>query len=240
MIRRRSETVQEPNRHIRFHAMNHFALSKLDDFQDNFVEVASDVGTMSTECPHCHALLFANELMHTTICCRKGKIQLCNPLLPPIEYMKLFTDNTEQAKEFRKNIRGYNNAFSFTSLGADFDQNLTSSRDGCFTFRIQGSIYHRIGPITPESDIHKPVYAQIYFQDTELEAQIDRRLEIFHTLRRDTMACIQATLMEHHPYVHKLRSIHESQRPYNDLRMKICSKKNMYYHKPFHEYDDLT
>lgn len=237
MIRRRSEMQQNVIRHVRSHTINHVALCTLDNFKDSCVTVQSNIGTMTTQCPHCHALLFADELTHTRICCTKGKIQLPKPLLPPIEYMRLFTDDTEQAKEFRKNIRGYNSAFCFTSLGADFDHNLASSRDGCFTFRIQGSMYHNIGPITPESNIHKPVYAQIYFQDTNLEAQIDRRIEIFPSLRRDTMASIQETLLQHHPYVHELRSIHESQRPYNDLTMKICGKRNMYYQKPFHQYN---
>jgi hypothetical protein len=208
--------------------MNHCGLCNVDDFRDVGIGAMSNVGLMTTECQYCHALLFNREKDSCyRICCCKGKVAFSALMAPPQSYIHLFTQNSNQAREFRKNIRTYNNAFSFTSLGTSFDHDLASSRDGCFTFRIQGTMYHRIGPIRAANG-ELPVYAQIYFQDSDLEGQVNRRLDIFDHLRRDTMEVIHNTLLHHHPYVHTFKTIHERQDLYSNFMLKNVVRKYEY------------
>ncbi|SPR02082.1 unnamed protein product (mitochondrion) [Plasmodiophora brassicae] len=54
-------------------------------------------------------------------------------------------------------------------------------RDGVYTFRVNGLLYHRIGPVQA-FDGQKPRFAQIYFMDPD--AQTDRRAAIWAAGRR--------------------------------------------------------
>lgn len=64
------------------------------------------------------------------------------------------------SKEFRKLIRSYNNALSFTLLGARIDRTVNGPF-GVNTFRIQGEMSHRIGGLLPESNVDTG-FSQIY------------------------------------------------------------------------------
>ena len=68
-------------------------------------------GEMSRECPHCHALLWEDEL--DSQCCDNGKVKL-DPLqeVPPVLATLLSSD-----KQFREDIRVYNNNLAFTFIG---------------------------------------------------------------------------------------------------------------------------
>ena len=82
-------------------------------------------------------------------CCKDGKILL--PLLEhPPTYLRSLMENSniQQSSKFKKSIRAYNNAFSFTSFGANIDYNV-SSGVGPFTFRINGQAHHKIGSLLP-------------------------------------------------------------------------------------------
>ena len=56
----------------------------------------------------------------------------------PIDLYELFTLDTEEAKEFRKYVRTYNNTFAFTSFGVKYDKQLCMINKGIYTFCIQG------------------------------------------------------------------------------------------------------
>ena len=67
---------------------------------------------------------------------------------------------TARSKEFMENIVSYNNSLSFTSKAVDnINYNV-----GHTTFRIQGSVYHRMGPLLPDTD-ERAKFAQIYILD---------------------------------------------------------------------------
>ncbi|KAF9895683.1 hypothetical protein BX616_009060, partial [Lobosporangium transversale] len=51
-------------------------------------------------------------------------------------------------KEFLHDIKKYNASLSFTSIGVNVDQALANGQDGAYTFRIQGTVVHRIGSLT--------------------------------------------------------------------------------------------
>ena len=52
----------------------------------------------------------------------------------PKQLYQLFASQTEEAIEFRKNIRSYNSMFSFTFFGDSLDKDLASLRQGIYTF----------------------------------------------------------------------------------------------------------
>ena len=74
----------------------------------------STIGEMDSECQHCHALLFPGE--NFSLCCMNGKVQL--PAEPPLpeNVLNLYQAGNENSRLFRKNIRLYNNHFSFASM----------------------------------------------------------------------------------------------------------------------------
>ncbi|KAJ3924389.1 MAG: hypothetical protein NXY57DRAFT_878344, partial [Lentinula lateritia] len=83
------------------------------------------LGQMNVECPNCHALHWAAERLTKSsatkpifgTCCKSGKLSL--PMLqnPPQELQNLFDGTDFESKHFLDNIRSYNSAFAFVSLG---------------------------------------------------------------------------------------------------------------------------
>ena len=75
--------------------------------------------------------------------------------------------------------------------------------------RILGTVYHSIGPLLP-SEGHAAKFAQLYMLDAD---QLDARSRIFREpdahLSNDTLAQLQAMLLECNPLVKTLRSAHE-------------------------------
>jgi hypothetical protein len=134
---------------------------------------------MNISCANCSALHWAGELNKKvgnrqlfSMCCGYGKIKL-NALLPPPEPLNhLLTAIDKQSKEFRRNIRNYNNALAMTSIGAS--GNIAAhTTNGIFTYKLHGQLYHRIGSLLPEPN-RTPAFAQIYIYDTDHE--VDNRL----------------------------------------------------------------
>ena len=72
--------------------------------------IVHDVGLMTECCDYCDAFRYNGETK--SICCNAGKVKV-HPLSPaPSDLLELFDE-----PEFRNNIRNYNNAMAFTSLG---------------------------------------------------------------------------------------------------------------------------
>jgi hypothetical protein len=91
------------------------------------------------------------RLPEFSICCAKGKV-----ILPPLQELPpplniLLTETDPRSYAFRQNIRMYNSALSFTSIGAKIDQQVAGT-SGIYTFRIHGEMYHRIGTLLPDSE----------------------------------------------------------------------------------------
>src|SRR3989337_3727285 len=81
----------------------------------------------------------------------------------------LTTNDPDSDEPFVNLIRAYNHVLAFTSLGANIDEQLANAREGVYTFRIQGALYHRIDGLMPIDELHQPTFAQIYFYDTNLD-----------------------------------------------------------------------
>lgn len=169
------------------------------------------LGEMNYMCTYCHALHFSEERLANTRdrptaefsrCCGRGKV-----VIPAIsgsfsELERWLTEDTAQAKAFRKNIRRYNNAFAFTSIGMRMDYRTWGPR-GLYALRISGRISHSLGALQPNPGAsHK--FCQIYMLDdadaVEQRAQhhtmITRR-DIADGLDREILHVLKAFIRGH-------------------------------------------
>ena len=129
---------------------------------------------MDCVCLHCGALHWllerstgsgssdANPLFE--MCCNSGDIELPPAAPPPWQLSNLFVSATPQADRFRQNIRQYNAALAFTSLGVDVDNSVNEGGGGPPMFRIHGELCHRLGSLLPNHG-DRPAYAQLYIYD---------------------------------------------------------------------------
>ncbi|KAK9148009.1 hypothetical protein Scep_006766 [Stephania cephalantha] len=152
-------------------------------------------------CSYCGARLFVHETLD--LCCSNGKINLPTPENPQ-ELINIFLDQTDEGKHFRENIRSYNHVFCFTSIGVNIDENLASGRQGVFTYRAQGSIYHRIGSLLPINE-SRPIFLQMYIYDTQNE--IEHRHQERNITRPSLLHKLKLILDAHNPYVQVFRQL---------------------------------
>ena len=121
-----------------------------------------------------------------TICCDQGRITLPPFLDPPEPLISLLRDSSPRAAAFRKHIRAYNASLCFASLGCNVDESL--ARTGIYSFRVQGQMYHHLGPLLSDSAIH-PRYAQVYFHDSEFGPELEQRLHWADAAFLNCMLC---------------------------------------------------
>lgn len=144
-------------------------------------------GRMDTMCSYCHALRYISE--PPGMCCVSGKVSVA-AFEPPddIAIQELFFGDYPEARAFITNIRKYNGVFQMTSFGANIIR-----PDGYNpTFKIQGQVYHRIGPLLP-SPGELPTYLQIYFMG-DAAMQIERRTGLYEGMRPNIVGIFQALL----------------------------------------------
>ncbi|XP_070677722.1 uncharacterized protein [Malus domestica] len=158
-----------------------------------------------TTCSYCYARLFTRETLN--MCCLKGRVAL-PPIQSPPEMVALFSDQTNEGRHFRQNIRAYNHAFSFTSMGVHVDERINISGRGIYTFRAQGALYHKIGGLLPHEG-NRPRFLQAYIYDTEHE--VENQMCESEVLDRRVVEKIQQMLNNHNPFVHTLRSLGQRQ-----------------------------
>ena len=114
-------------------------------------------GPMELICPLCCAKFRESEKLSSStkncykfsLCCGQGKVVLPPLASPPDMLMHLLTAADKRGREFRDQIRAYNSALAFASLGVNLDKELANARRGVYTFRIQGFVHHYIGQLTP-------------------------------------------------------------------------------------------
>ncbi|KAF8393421.1 hypothetical protein HHK36_021665 [Tetracentron sinense] len=156
-------------------------------------------------CNHCNAKLFQFESKN--LCCNNGNVNLPS-LAAPQELLNLYSGDTAEAIHFRRFIRSYNSVFAFTSMGVKIDENLANGRDGVYTFRAQGVVYHKIGSLFP-TEGSRPRYIQMYIYDTDHE--IENRMAENNLLHIEIVTKLKQILDAHNPFVNIFRSL--AQRP---------------------------
>ena len=163
------------------------------------------LGPMNIQCSHCNALHFDSEKLSSStirnkkfgMCCLQGQIKL-PPLRPAPNTLKiLFNGISPLSKSFKDNIRQYNAAFAFTSLGVKIDHTVTSAA-GSYSFKISGELHHLSGALLPQEN-QPEVYAQIYIHDPA--QQIGMKQSNYPNLHPVIIAELQAMVHEMHPYV---------------------------------------
>ena len=174
------------------------------------------LGHMNDVCPQCGALHFASErLSRSTIneakfgmCCLSGQVVL--PAFPPAprELRELFDGTSPYSLDFKTNIRQYNAAFAFTSLGVKVDQTVIAG-SGAYSFRISGELHHLSGSLLPVQG-DNPAYAQIYIHDPA--AQLAQREGNNENLTPAVMRIIQGAINQSHPHIHLYRQAYEIMR----------------------------
>ena len=99
------------------------------------------------------------------------------------------------------NIRSYNNAMSFISLGAKLDRAITNTMNsaGVYTFRIQGALHHFMGSLLPPPG-ERLRFVQVYMFDSAQE-QLQFRHESQPNLQLDILQLLSTVLREVNPYV---------------------------------------
>ncbi|SGZ31356.1 BQ5605_C044g12156 [Microbotryum silenes-dioicae] len=116
------------------------------------VSIRDDLGPQTAVCTHCKARHWECERSKSTrhfgACCSQGKVRLPPPPQPNLEYRQLLQGSDSEAVAFRENARSYNNALSFTSLAALWDQTQVGTL-GPPVFRVFGRLYHRLGALIP-------------------------------------------------------------------------------------------
>ncbi|KAK1388121.1 hypothetical protein POM88_016299 [Heracleum sosnowskyi] len=103
------------------------------------------------------------------ICCDCGALMWRET---PPELKTLLDGANNKSTSFRKSLRLYNNAFAFTSVGANVDREINNG-GGPYVYRISGEVYHQIGSLHPEGS-KKAVFSQIYMYDNQ--QQLEERL----------------------------------------------------------------
>ncbi|SCZ98126.1 BZ3500_MvSof-1268-A1-R1_Chr3-3g06589 [Microbotryum saponariae] len=131
------------------------------------VSIRDDLGPQTAVCTHCKARHWECERSkstgHFSTCCSQGKVRLPPPPQPNLEYRQLLEGSESEAKAFRENARSYNNALSFTSLAAHWDQTPVGTL-GPPVFRVFGRLYHRLGALIPAVN-QRPAFAQTWLID---------------------------------------------------------------------------
>ena len=150
-------------------------------------------GPMTTICPHCRSLRFRNEPLN---CCHNGKVDIPPLSQYPVALHQLLTVRSPQATNFNENIRQYNSAFAFASMGAQIAQ---PRGRGPYCFRIHGQIYHRSGTLHPPQDTsHR--FGQIYILEGHQAVQSRLQAPENQNCREDVMSKITEVMEEVSPF----------------------------------------
>ncbi|KAF7968482.1 hypothetical protein HWV62_30509 [Athelia sp. TMB] len=159
---------------------------------------------MDISCSHCGALHWIDERTSSSsrrspefgACCDHGQVQLGALERPPHALRQLYLGTSQQGREFLENIRQYNAALAFTSLGVEQDNGVNIG-PGPYVFRIHGVLCHRAGSLLPPQG-RSPTYAQLYIHDPR--AALQYRISRNGNLRADTLELLQDVISTSHYY----------------------------------------
>jgi hypothetical protein len=175
---------------------------------------------MDVVCPFCGAYHWMAEKVvnsqeqspEFTACCQRGHVSL-RPLPPPPPFLRQLLDSNDvDGNQFRSNIRQYNMALAFTSLGVTEDT--VVNRRGGWVFRVQGELCHLIGSLRAD-DGKTPSYAQLYIYDAQLA--LAQRMNRNDNLCPSTMSSLQSMLLDHHRYLKEFKHCYEILQNYPDV-----------------------
>lgn len=172
-----------------------------------------NLGPMTVQYPHCHALHFMVERLTRSslcnpcfgMCCLQGQVDLphIQPWSPVLQ--NLCSDQQDHF-EFKKYIHQYNSALAFTSLGVTMDQTTVQGTEPS-AFRIHGALHHLMGSLLPP-DGQKPSYAQLYIYDAEEATRKHMNQNQNSDLRGNILLDLHNMLIENHHYAAVYKQAH--------------------------------
>lgn len=104
-----------------------------------------DLGNFTSKCAYCGAYFFEKEAApdargYYKLCCNYGKVPpLVRERPLPELFVDLYIGETEQAKEYRRRMRLYNNNFAMVSMSANV---LPHPGRAPYLYKIQGQVCH--------------------------------------------------------------------------------------------------
>ena len=213
--RREKETNVERRERQAMDAFNHRQQRQQTAFFraarfENEIPPENYIGKMDSMCRHCNALHFRNECVsgrkeEFKQCCHYGSVQLPQLRTYPDEMKALLQGMDMEGKNFRENIRSYNSALAFASMGALID---LPQGFGPYCFRIHGQIYHRIGPLHPASG-QKAQFGQLYILDSSLALKERMGNVANDGCLTTTMKKLGEILMENSPFAAAYKMMYE-------------------------------
>lgn len=171
---------------------------------------------MDVVCPKCQALHFIGEKSSDgtfTQCCHKGKF-IWNPHTNYPNFLKelLSNPNDVHYKNFRDNIRSYNSAMSFASMGAQID---IPRGSGPYVFKVHGAIYHFTSHLHPENNQTRQ-FAQLYVIDSN-DANQERINNVANShLSESVLHRLDTFLRLHNPYAKAYKMLAEVENEESD------------------------
>nr|XP_049466952.1 uncharacterized protein LOC120952979 [Anopheles coluzzii] len=223
-LRQRWETIRR-QRLIRRHGTR--TLRQGLGYHDAYIQPQRHYLGVREPCPYCAAEKWFGET--GTLCCNGGQVILPPFAEPPRELCELFTNS-----RFMQNIRTYNNAFAFTSMGASLrahdqvrqDRTVADGR-GVYTYRVQGALCHRIGMLG-QLPGRAPQYAQLYFHDSSAEEQrngvIEARVARSNKMDRLIVATLQQILDQHNELARLFQHAYERMTQQEDVQLHIHAR----------------
>jgi hypothetical protein len=161
-----------------------------DPHKDYSQHASVTIGKMDMVCSYCQAKRFKS--VSPGICCKNGKVKLCQLEPPPQELLAYTSGDTSESKHFLGNIRKYNSCFQMTSFGATFAVQQPGFPS---TFTVRGHIYHKAGSLLPLPD-QPPKFLQLYFIGNE-QVETDQRCAHISGTIRHIVLNLQRTFHEH-------------------------------------------
>jgi len=160
------------------------------------------------KCPFCGASMWYDEKLAKSpktkpifgLCCLSGTVSLPPFNKYPDELFKFITSNTQETKNFLTAVRLYNSILSFASVSAKVDDKLLAATEGVYTYRINGSVHHKISNFLP-LDPSNPTFSQIYIYDSDMQSTI-RTGKYPQTILANILNKFQDYLNRYNPYVH--------------------------------------
>lgn len=126
-----------------------------------------NVGAITAQnvCTHCNAYFYnaeKNRTGDTSLCCQRGKVQLPPYSNCPNRLYELYTENTNDARHFRTNIRHYNTGCAFASTVANY----VNMGAGPHVVKLNGIVHHIMPQIQPRAGATAK-FGQLYYLDTQ-------------------------------------------------------------------------
>ncbi|CEP07408.1 hypothetical protein, partial, partial [Parasitella parasitica] len=185
--------------------------------------IRHEMGEMNVVCASCGAFMWLDERKSTSkasnpsfqMCCSNGKAILRPVSTIPTAIANLLRGNSNECKEFKKNIRSYNSALSFTSMNANLDRTVANNISGAYAFRIHGSVHHLMSSsLVPSDDMSstatsQPKFAQIYIFDTDNELRNRMNVAGNSEVNEGTMAILQGVMHDVNPFVSQFKTMKE-------------------------------